>query len=76
MKKGVFMFFMIFLAGATCGCASKVAKNWESAGGSRADAVVVIGYMYNPVFEIPVLSEDQARKTAEERCSFWGVSEG
>lgn len=57
------------------GCAKKVLKNWESSGGSRADATVEVGYIYNPASEIPESNEAQGRKVAEEKCRFWGYQE-
>ncbi|MBD5558362.1 MAG: hypothetical protein HDQ92_07430 [Desulfovibrio sp.] len=57
------------------GCARKVVKSWASAGGSRADATVEVGYTYNPNLEIPETNEAQGRKVAEEKCRFWGYSE-
>lgn len=68
---------VLCLAMALCGtgCAKKVAKNWTSSGGSRADATIQVGFVYNPAYEIPEFSEAQGRKVAEEKCRFWGYPE-
>lgn len=58
------------------GCGPKnVAKTWEAAGGSRADATVEVGFTYNPQFEIPQHNENQALQEALKRCRAWGYAD-
>ena len=59
----------------SAGCAKKVAKTWEAAGGSRADATVEVGYTYNPQNEQPQTNEEQALQEARKRCQAWGYQE-
>ncbi|MDE7241462.1 YecR family lipoprotein [Desulfovibrio sp.] len=69
---------MAFLAAAllcSAGCAKKVAKMWEAAGGRRADATVEVGYTYNPQNELPEANEQQALVEAGKRCQAWGYQE-
>lgn len=63
----------VFICGI--GCAKKVPKYWEAAGGSRADATVIVGYTYTPQFEIPVPDDTQAHAEAVKRCRAWGYQE-
>lgn len=58
------------------GCAPKsVVKNWEAAGGSRADATVEVGFTYYPQSEKPEMSEAQAQAEALRRCQAWGYTD-
>lgn len=69
---------MAFLAAALlcgAGCAKKVTKMWEAAGGSGADATVEVGYTYNPQNELPEANEEQALQEARKRCQAWGYQE-
>lgn len=55
------------------GCAPKpVAKLWQASGGSRADATVEVGFLYNPETESPQHNEQQAMQEALARCKAWG----
>lgn len=54
------------------GCAKPVMKQWQAAGGSRADATVTVGYSYNPNTEVPTVNEAQAQNEAIQRCRAWG----
>lgn len=67
------LFAALFLCGM--GCAKKVTKHWEAAGGSRADATVIVGYTYNPQLEIPMPDGFQAHEEAVKRCQAWGYQE-
>lgn len=58
-----------------CGCAKKVDKYWAATGGSRADAVVEVGFVYNPQNEIPVPNAAQAQSEATSKCVNWGYTE-
>lgn len=74
MKKIMTLFLAaMFLCGI--GCAKKVIKNWEAAGGSRADATVEVGYTYNPQIEKPETNDQQALSEARKRCQAWGYQE-
>ena len=75
MKKILTLLTMALIIGATSGCAKKVMKSWAAAGGSRADATVQVGFVYNPQTEIPEVTEYQGRRVAEEKCRFWGYPE-
>ena len=69
---------MALLAAAllgSAGCAKKVTKMWEAAGGSRADATGEVGYTYNPQNELPEANELQALQEARKRCQAWGYQE-
>lgn len=71
-------FTLALLAAAllcSAGCAKKVTKMWEAAGGSRADATVEVGYTYNPQNELPEANELQALQEARKRCQAWGYQE-
>lgn len=57
------------------GCAKPVPKYWASAGGSRSDATVMVGYAYNPTTEIPQTNPEQAHEEALKRCRAWGYLE-
>lgn len=58
------------------GCAPKtVTKNWEASGGSKADAIVEVGFTYNPQLEKPETSDAQARAEAIKRCQAWGYED-
>lgn len=57
------------------GCAKPVMKQWQAAGGSRADATVTVGFSYDPNTEKPETSADQAHKEALARCRAWGYQE-
>lgn len=74
MKKVATLFLAtIFLCGI--GCAPKpVVKMWEASGGSRADATVEVGFLYNPETEKPEHSEQQALQEALKRCQAWGYT--
>lgn len=69
------MVFIVCALFLSMGCAKKVFKNWTSSGGSRADATVEVGFVYNPATEIPEYSEAQGRQVAVEKCRFWGYTE-
>ena len=74
MKKLVTLFLAaLFLCGI--GCAKKVVKHWEAAGGSRSDATIVVGYSYMNGLEIPQVDPSQARQQALERCRAWGYQD-
>lgn len=75
MRKIWLNVLLALVLACSVGCAKKVVKSWASAGGSRADATVEVGYTYNPNLEIPETNEAQGRKVAEEKCRFWGYSE-
>lgn len=62
-----------FLLGA--GCAKPVMKQWQASGGSRADATVEVGFMYNPQTEKPEASDQQALQEAVRRCQAWGYTD-
>lgn len=53
------------------GCA--VNKDWVAAGGSRADGTVKLAYEYGE-FQKPMVSRDQAVRTATDRCAAWGYT--
>ena len=72
-KLATLLLAALFLCGL--GCAKKVTKYWEAAGGSRADATVIVGYTYNPQLEIPVPDGSQAHAEAVKRCQAWGYQE-
>lgn len=57
------------------GCAKPVMKQWQAAGGSRADATVTVGYSYNPNSERPEANSQQALSEARKRCQAWGYQE-
>lgn len=57
------------------GCAKQVTKNWEAAGGSRADATVEVGFTYYPEREKPAMSDAQAYQEALRRCQAWGYTD-
>lgn len=58
------------------GCGPKqVFKAWEASGGSRADATVEVGFVYNPMQEKPEFNESQARTEATRRCEAWGYTD-
>lgn len=57
------------------GCAKPVAKMWEASGGSRADATVEVGFVFNPELEIPQMSDAQALAEAVKRCQAWGYAD-
>lgn len=65
---------LILAAAFVCGigCARKVIKNWEAAGGSRSDATIVVGYTYYPGHEQPQVDPSQAQRVALDRCRNWG----
>lgn len=63
---------LLLAAGMMFGCAKQVHKTWESSGGSRADAVVEVGFTYNPQTEQPETSDRQALEEAIKRCRAWG----
>lgn len=67
---------LLLAAGLACaaGCAKPVMKTWQASGGSRADATVEVGYVYNPEQEIPQHADGQALAEAEKRCRAWGYS--
>lgn len=56
------------------GCAKPVMKQWQAAGGSRADATVTVGFTYNPERERPEASDQQAYQEALKRCQAWGYA--
>lgn len=62
-----------FLCGT--GCAKQVNKMWEASGGSRADATVEVGFVYDPTREIPQHNEQQAYQQAVKRCQAWGYTD-
>ena len=66
---------LIFVLIFSVGCAKKVLLSWEATSGSRADATVDVGYIYNPEAEIPETSAEQAHDVALEKCRFWGYQE-
>lgn len=60
----------------TLSCAPKhVTKIWEASGGSRSDATVEVGFVYNPQLEIADTNEQQAHEEALRRCQAWGYEE-
>lgn len=70
--------FTLTLAAAfalAAGCAKPVDKTWQAAGGSRSDATVEVGFVYNPEYEIPRYNENQALQEALKRCRAWGYSD-
>lgn len=73
-KVGTLILAAAFLVCAS-GCAQKVVKTWEAAGGSRADATVEVGFVFNPEVEIPSHSEQQALQEARKRCQSWGYGD-
>lgn len=51
------------------GCAPKpVPVQWTPTGGSRADATVEIGVIYDPNYEYPLTQPDRMLEMARERC--------
>lgn len=76
MKKLVVLFLASGLFLFATGCAPKqVVKTWSASGGSKADAVVEVGFTYNPQLEKPDVSETQARNEALQRCKAWGYED-
>lgn len=75
MKKLQVLVLACGLALSTTGCANKVVKNWEASSGSRADATVEVGYIYNPEGEVPLTSDKQAHEVALQKCRFWGYQD-
>lgn len=73
--KRIAILFLAAICICNIGCAKKVFKNWEAAGGSRADATVEVGYIYNPETEIPQHNEQQGYTEAIKRCQAWGYAE-
>lgn len=60
----------------SAGCAMKpVMKQWQAAGGSRADATVEVGFEYYPQRERPEASDQQAYQEAVRRCRAWGYAD-
>lgn len=60
----------------TIGCAlPHVVKTWEASGGSRADATVEVGFVYDPQRERPTSNEAQAYSEALKRCQAWGYQD-
>lgn len=58
---------------AASGCATK--REWVAVGGSRADAIVKLGYDAHG-FENPTLDDQQAIRLASQRCAAWGYTGG
>lgn len=58
------------------GCAPKpVPVQWTPTGGSRADATVEIGVIYDPNYEYPLTQPDRMLEMARERCRAWGYAD-
>lgn len=58
------------------GCAPKqVPVKWQASGGSRADATVEVGFLYNPQTQVPQQSDAQAMEEAVKRCRAWGYAD-
>ncbi len=55
--------------------ACSVQKDFVAIGGSKADAVVEVGYQYDSVTEKPVIDNEQAHRVAMDRCVKWGYSD-
>lgn len=72
MKKLATLTLAAALVLAVTGCAKPVMKQWQAAGGSRADATVEVGYTYYPQTERPETSDQQALQEAVRRCKAWG----
>lgn len=75
MRKLATLILAVALALSVTGCAKPVAKMWQAAGGSRADATVTVGYTYNPNMEVPQVNADQAHNEAVARCRAWGYQD-
>lgn len=63
------------LSGVGCAVKPSTPKNWQAAGGSRADATVTVGFTYNPQNERPEASDQQAYQEAVKRCQAWGYAD-
>ena len=71
MKKlGLLVLILVMALGV--GCASKVQKDWLAVAGSKSDATITLAYYYNPSWENPQTSEQQAMSLATEKCQAWG----
>lgn len=75
MKKLATLTLAAALVLAATGCAKPVMKQWQAAGGSRADATVEVGFIYNPQTERPEASDEQAYQEAVRRCKAWGYAD-
>lgn len=63
------------LLATAAGCAPKqVPVKWTPTGGSRADATVEIGCIYDPRFEYAMTTQD-LQAMAAERCRAWGYTD-
>lgn len=74
MKKLATLTLAAALAFSVAGCARPVMKQWQAAGGSRADATVTVGFTYSPERERPEASDQQAYQEAVKRCQAWGYA--
>lgn len=75
MKKLATLTLAAALVLAMTGCAKPVMKQWQAAGGSRADATVEVGFIYYPEREKPEASDQQAYQEAVKRCQAWGYAD-
>ena len=71
MKKLIFLLVLGLLA-LGAGCAKPVHKDWLAVGGSRSDATIKLGYVWNPQNEQPETTQQQALDLAAEKCRTWG----
>ncbi|BAJ01946.1 YecR-like lipofamily protein [Shewanella violacea] len=56
---------------ATSGCVGK--KDWQAAGGSKAEGIIKLSYTFSGNRN-PQADDEQALKVAEERCQLWGFT--
>ena len=54
--------------------ACATSPEWGVSGGDRSGGVVRVSYEY-PEFQQPAVSDEQARKIAQGRCSGWGYDD-
>lgn len=68
----VFLAAAVVVLMALSGCARPVHKDPVALGGSKSDATVRIGIVWNPDREIPETTPGAALALAEAKCRAWG----
>lgn len=72
MRKLICLLVLAMAVALGAGCAKPVHKDWMAIGGSRSDATVKMGYVWNPQNEKPETSQQQAIDLAAQKCRTWG----